>query len=294
MALLVVALATTLASNLIWRQNLWLHQVETQRNLAQARLLAIAGIDWARAVLADDFRTNNYDHKGEPWATKVPAMPVEGGEIAGGIEDEQSKWNLNNLLHSGQINQEQLAVFHKLLSQLQLPSTLAESLSDWLVSGNNTEQNGGEEYYYLALKPAYRSAHGELNDIDNLLRVRGFDPQTVDRLRPYVSTLPDYTEVNVNTASTTVISAVLLDFPPSEIQRIITERDRIPFISMEDFKTRLPSSEFASLFSVNNLDTKSQYFSVFIHARYGNVDTSSTALLYRAITWPTVVWQRFE
>ena len=39
-ALMVVALATTLASTLIWRQDQWLRQVETHRDLAQARLLA--------------------------------------------------------------------------------------------------------------------------------------------------------------------------------------------------------------------------------------------------------------
>ena len=60
MALLVVALATVLASTMIWRQDMWLRQVETRRDLAQARLLAIAGIDWARAVLADDSTDPNY------------------------------------------------------------------------------------------------------------------------------------------------------------------------------------------------------------------------------------------
>ena len=37
------------------------------------------------AVLAVDARSNRYDHLGEPWATRVPAMPAEGGEIGGSV-----------------------------------------------------------------------------------------------------------------------------------------------------------------------------------------------------------------
>ncbi|MFI4982214.1 MAG: type II secretion system minor pseudopilin GspK, partial [Nevskiales bacterium] len=201
MALLVVAMATALASNLIWRQDLWLRQIETQRDLAQARLLVTAGIDWARAVLAEDARTSHYDHKGEPWATKVPAMPAEGGEIAGGLEDEQGKWNLNNLVRNGQISQDDLVVLVNLLKQLQLPQTLAGALADWLDSDSEASPDGAEDPYYLALKTPYRAANRELDDLDNLLRVRGFDANTVERLRPYVSALPGYNPVNVNTAS---------------------------------------------------------------------------------------------
>jgi len=126
MALLVVALATVLASTMIWRQDMWLRQVETRRDLAQARLLAIAGIDWARAVLAEDARTSSTDHLGEPWATKVPAMPAEGGEIGGELADEQAKWNLNNLVRNGQVQPDSMAVLGRLLEQPGLPAKTRE------------------------------------------------------------------------------------------------------------------------------------------------------------------------
>ena len=82
MALLVVALATTLSTTLLWRQDMWLRQVEMQRDLAQTRLIADAGIEWGRAVLAYDARTSAFDHLGEAWAIKVPTSRVEGGAIA--------------------------------------------------------------------------------------------------------------------------------------------------------------------------------------------------------------------
>lgn len=294
MALLVVALATALASNLIWRQDLWLRQLETQRDLAQARLLVSAGIDWSRAVLAEDARTSHYDHKGEPWNTKVPAMPAEGGEVAGALADEQGKLNLNNLLRDGQISQDDVVVFRHLLTQLQLPTSLAGALADWIDSDSKTTSDGAEDPEYQALKPPYRAANRELSDIDNLLRVRGFEPGSIERLRPYVSALPGYNRININTASTIVISAVLHDFPPADIQQIVADRDRIPYIDLADFRKRLSRPDLAALPSVQRLDTRTSYFTASIHARYGNVETASSALLFRQNAWPTIVWRKSE
>ena len=294
MALLIVALTTALASTLIWRENLWLRHVETRRDLAQARLLAGAAIDWARAVLAEDARTNRYDHKGEPWATKVPTMPAEGGEIGGSISDEQAKLNLNNLVRNGQLSPPDLLVFQHLLSQLQLPSMLGATLVDWLDADSIVSADGAEDDFYLAAKPPHRAANRELTDIDNLLHVRGFTPDIVERLRPYVTALPGYNHVNVNTASAIVPAAVLYDFPSSEIQQIVADRDRIPYIDINDFRKRQQSPELGSLPSTERLDTRSIYFSVFVHARYGNADASANALVYRAQSWPTIVWQKFE
>jgi general secretion pathway protein K len=294
MALLVVALATVIASSMIERQNLWLRQLETRRDLAQARLLAIAGVDWARAILAEDVRTTAYDHLGEPWATKVPPMPAEGGEVGGGLTDEQGKWNLNNLVRNGQRSQDDLTMFRHLLGLLQLPPDLAATLADWLDADSDVSPGGAEDAYYLALNPPYRAANRELGDVDGLLHVRGFDANIVERLRPYVSALPGYNPVNINTADAIVLSAVLYDYPASEIQQIVAERKRIPYIDIGDFRKRVSIPDLASSPNTERLDTRSRYFSATIHARFGVAETALTALLDRQTGWPTIVWQKFE
>lgn len=294
MALLVVAAATIMATSLIWRQDLWLRQVETHRDLAQARLLTLAGIDWARAVLAEDARTSSIDHLGEPWATKVPAMPAEDGEIGGEMNDEQSKWNLNNLVRNGQTQPDAMAVLVRLLNQLQLPPSLAVALADWIDSDSDAAADGAEDSYYLGLKAPYRCANRELTDLDNLVRVRGFNSAIVERLRPYVSVLPGYNSVNLNTTSAIVLAAVLSELSIADAQQIITERNRIPFRDTGDFRNRLQRPDSANLGGAGQLDTRSRYFSVMIRSRYGNAETISTALLDRQTTWPAVVWQKFE
>jgi general secretion pathway protein K len=294
MALLVMALAATLATTLIARQDSWLRQQQTQRDRAQARLLTLAAVDWARAVLADDGRNNRYDHPGEPWATPVPAMPAEEGEIAGKIEDEQSRLNLNNLVRQGQASEVDLQIYLTLLQQLQLPGQLADSLLDWLDSNDEPGADGAENAYYLALKPAYPCANRELADLDELLRVRGYTPEIIERLRPYVTALPGYNPLNINTASALAISAVLHDLAYPEIQQIIAERERIPFKDITDFHHRMGKLDTAAHSSTERLDTRSQYFTVTIRARVGQADQGLVALLQRNLGWPTTRWQKFE
>ena len=294
MALLVVALATTLSSMMLWRQDVWLMQVESQRDLAQTRLIADAGIEWARAVLAFDARTSSFDHVGEPWAVKVPPSRVEGGEIGGEMTDEQGKWNLNNLLSGdGTISQKEQEVFRRLLRLLELPPALASTLADWLDADSVSSSDGAEDAYYLALSPPYRSANRLLSDVDGLLRVRGFNAAVVERLRAHVTALPGYHRVNMNTASAMVLAALVPDLSLSEVQQLLVQRKNIPFRDFTDFRTRLPRPEIAAYSA--QLYTRSRYFSVRIRARYERISVVTEALLDRqGIDWPAIVWQRYE
>jgi general secretion pathway protein K len=294
MALLVVALATTLSSMMLWRQDIWLRQVETQRNLAQTRLIAGAGIAWARAVLAYDARTSSFDHAGEAWAIKVPPSSVEGGEIGGEVTDEHARWNLNNLLAGdGGSNVQEQEVLRRLLRLLQLPPVLASTLADWLDKDSDTSPDGAEDAYYLALSPPYRSANRALSDVDGLRRVRGFDADVVERLRPHVTALPGYHRVNVNTAGAMVLAALVPDLSLAEVQELVVLRKNIPFRDFVDFRSRLPRPEIVA--NPARLDTRSRYFSVRIRARYERTAVATEALLDRqGIDWPAIVWQKYE
>jgi general secretion pathway protein K len=294
MALLVVALATTLSSMMLWRQDVWLRQVEAQRDLAQTRLIAGAGVEWARAVLAYDARTSSSDHLGEAWAVKVPPSRVEGGEIGGEMTDEQGKWNLNNLISGdGSINAKEQDVFGRLLRMLALPAALAPALADWLDADNVPVPDGAEDAYYLALSPPYRSANRLLSDVDGLLRVRGFSDGVVERLRPHVTALPGYHRVNVNTASAMVLAALIPDMSLSEVQQLLVLRKTIPFKDFADFRTRLPRPEITV--DATQFDTRSRFFSVQLRARYGRAAISTEAMLDRqGIDWPAIVWQKYQ
>jgi general secretion pathway protein K len=235
---------------------------------------------------------SNVDHLGEPWALRLPPMPVENGELVGQIEDQQGKFNLNNLVTQGKINVAQLAHFRNLLATLGLPAELGDALADWIDADSQPQpRDGAEDAYYLALNPPYLAANRPLVDIDELALVRGFDDNVRARLRPYVSALPTATAVNVNTAPAEVIAAVIdgLDFGGAQL--LVAQRDRAYFLSTGDFLTRLPRGVEAA---TSDISVGSDYFMATLRVTIGGAQARGTALLARRGSgWPDIVWRKY-
>lgn len=293
LVLMIVALATVLATYLAQQQQLWQRQVASQFDRAQARRLGIAGIDWARAVLADDVRANITDHDGEMWTMRLPAMPVDNGEVIGVIEDRQGRFNLNDLVRNGASSPADILKFQRLLSLLGLPAELAVALADWLDSNSETQYPGGaEDNYYLALAQPYRCANRSLVELGELTLIKGFNEKIIERLRPYVSVLPVSMPINANFASAEVFAAVMPDISLSEARGVVQQRRGHPFKDFNDFKLRLPRGGGAV--SPTDFSVNSEFFWVTGRARVGDSQVTTQALLQRAGGWSIVVWQSVE
>jgi general secretion pathway protein K len=277
-AVLVVALATSTAAYILWHQSLWLRQVENLTARAQADALARAAAAWAAAIIADD--DPGVDHPGEIWARRMPPFHAEGAELAGGITDEQAKFNVNNLASEGGANPRELVAFQRLLGAIGLPAALADGVVDWLDADDaQTPPNGAEDQHYLALDPPYRAANRRIAALAELARVKGFDAGAVARLEPFVTALPVETPVNVNTASTTVLSALLPGLGPEDLARIVERRRRQPFASRDDFVRALPARAAAGVDA--QIDVRSRYFRAEATVQLGRVTTGYRALFER-------------
>jgi len=277
-AVLVVALATSTASFVLWQQSLWVRQVENITARAQADAIARAGADWVAQILFADDRT--IDHLGEPWARPIPPLPAETAELAGAIADEQAKFNVNNLVRDGATSPTDLVAFQRLLSNLGLPAALADTLIDWIDPDDNvTQPSGAEDLYYLALDPPYRAANRPVVDVAELVRVKGFTPEIVARLAPYITALPRDTPVNVNTASAVVLQAIAPNMGNAEAAVAVEKRNAQPFRDRRDFIRLLPKPPASSIDTL--IDVKSRYFSSEITVRLGRVTVSYRALFDR-------------
>lgn len=288
MVLLIVAMATTIAAFMAQQQGFWQRAVENGRDRAQARRIAEAGIDWARAVLADDAAANQFDDGHEMWAMKLPAIPLEGGEVQGTIFDQQGLFNLNNMVNNGVTSAAYLARFQRLLSALGLPQELGSALADWMDADSVTAENGAEDGYYLSLSKPYRCANRPLSDIGELAWVKGFDAGIIKRLQPFVSVLPESnTTVNVNFAPPEVLMAVLPGLTLQDARQMATKIRTTPYKTMADFLQQLPKS--VSQDSTMSLSVSSQYFMVTGYATQGDGASSVHALLHRGGIWATQV-----
>ncbi len=286
LVMLVVTLATTLAIYIANQQTLWQRQVESQFERAQARQLGMAGINWARAVLAEDQRTTTIDSDKEIWALRLPAIPVEGGEVIGAIEDRQGLYNLNNVASN-------VAQFQRLLNVLGLPEELAATLADWEDADSDTLPGGAEDNYYLGLAQPYRAANRSLAEIGELIKVKGYDSKTIDTLRPFVTVLPaTRTAINVNFAPAEVLVAVVEGLSLSDARALVQMRQNEPFRDKVSFKQLLPQA--GKNVMDDQVDVKSDFFWVTGRATVGKSQVLTQALLQRAVNWPSVVWQSVQ
>ena len=292
LAMGVVALAAMAATAMMITQSTWSRESELTADHVQAQTLVLAGVDWARAVLSDDRRLGNIDHLGEPWALRLPPMSVETGELAGYIEDQQGLFNLNNLVKGGKVNVVQLGHFQRLLSLLDLPAALSGTLVDWIDADSEPQPQGGaEDETYLALQPPYLAANRPLTDLAELALVRGFDDGVRARLRPFVSALPAFTAVNVNTAPPEVLAAVIDGLGLDGARELIAQRDRAYFRDSNDLIRHLPQGV---LVAVENISFGSDYFMTTLRVTIGSAQARGTALLARGAvgSWPAIVWRK--
>jgi general secretion pathway protein K len=245
---------------------------------AQADSVARAATQWASAILAED--DPSVDHLNETWARRLPPVPAEGATLVGAITDEQAKFNINNLVRGAAPSPTDVAVLQRLLEQLGLPAGLADAIVDWVDPDDSvTQPAGAEDLDYLAREPAYRAPNRALADIGELAHVKGMTPEALARLTPHLTALPEETPVNVNTASATLLAALVPSLTPADAARLVESRGRSPFRTPEEFERALPRSAAAGI--AGPIDVKSRFFSAEASVRVGRVTTGYRALIER-------------
>jgi general secretion pathway protein K len=272
LAMGVVAAASIAAVAMLSSQSIWSRHAELNAEHVQAQALVHAGVDWARALLSDDRRASNVDHLGEPWALRLPPVPVDNGELAGQIDDQQGAFNLNNLVRDGAPSLAHVAQFTRLLQILGLPEELAASLLRWL-------------------RPPEPAPARRLIDVAELVLVQGFDEAARLRLRPFVTALPRFTAVNVNTAAPEVLAAVVRELELDDARALAVQRSRAYFRNRADFLAQLPPGTVAG---ANDVATSSDFFMASVRVTIGGAQARGNALLAREQTgWPVVVWRKY-
>ena len=314
MAMLIVALATSVAAYAAWQQNLWVRQSENLGTQAQALAVSRAALYFGRLVLIEDLKNQNTagnDHLDEAWAKYQLVTPVEGGSVSGKIEDQQGLFNINNLGATDPNERAlQLKWFTALLAALDLPTALAVALEDYVDADN---QGPMEDLAYLGKPEPYRTANQPVQSVDELNRVEGFDEKVMAKLKPFIAAIPEITPpaqgalaptipvtpLNVNTAPVEVLDAV---FGKGNGAQIETLRKKAPFKDFTEFQTQAagflpppnPQDPTAHPWNTTNVDMKSHYFFVAAVSQFGNTKNGLVALVHRvnATEWPIVVWQK--
>lgn len=296
MALLTIALVAGLAAAALGRLAVAVDSALGRHDQAQARQLARATIDWARMLLAEDARTSSVDHLRESWATLAPPTPVAEGEVAGGIHDLSGRINLNDLLTGSGDDEVAIARFGRLLEIVGVAradtAPLLAALLDWLDADDLARSPGGAEAAWYGVQPhPRRPANAPLVRVEELAQVRGYTPELIARLAPFVAALPAGGRVNVNTAPAEVLAASVPGLTLDAARVLVAERERAWFRDVADFRARLHRDDWGLEADTTQIDVRSKYFVASVRARFGVALVRLDVLLDRSENWPAIVWQ---
>jgi general secretion pathway protein K len=270
-AMLVVAATATLVAGVFWQQNLLARQAENELSYAQAKWLLRGAMDWARVILREDMRTSSVDHAGEPWAVSLAETRLNEGDgrdpvyLAGQIRDEQAKFNLRNLVGPGGVIAREMEAFRRLLALLNVNEAMAGAI-------------------------AQRMLEVRLGSVDDLLALPGIDPALVERLRPFVTVLPQATPINANTAPAEVLAARIDNLALADARRLVESRDRAHFKDVADALHRLGELGLAA--GEGELAVSTRFFLVEGDVSYRRARLHGRALVRRSANLVETLWLR--
>ena len=277
-AMLITAMATMIAANLAWDNALDVRRTMVLLSRDQALQIALGAESWVIGILHQDLEDSQTDHLAEIWATELPGLPIEGGEVFGAVADLQGRFNINNLIDAnGVIDEASLEQFRRLLNALGLDQRFAGIAADWLDHDIDASfPDGAEDSIYTGMIPPYRAANQALSSISELAALDGMDKLTFNTLQPHITALPGRTTINVNTATGAVLQSLDENMTLADVESLLAEREAGGFTDIQN--------SFASIVTpdvINQIDESTQYFQLKVVVRIDRVRITLYSVLQR-------------
>ncbi|HEX9022632.1 MAG TPA: type II secretion system minor pseudopilin GspK [Geobacteraceae bacterium] len=295
LTLVVTALMVALTAELMYQVSVDTSLSRSFRDGQQASLLAESGITGAMKLLQVSLASQGYS---SPSLLAKPfAWEDEIGSIAVNIADENGKICLNGLvLPNGTVDDFTMNALKRLGQRLQIPDDCWNALADWLDSDDQPRPGGAETSYYKTLNPPYAAHNAKLATLSELSLVKGFTPDIIARLRPFVTIYFDQpnaplANITINTAPLEVLTALDSRIDDSMANRIIEARNLQPFTSPGDL-SRVDGQIAAAL--TGRVIVKGTVFRVTSVAKVGDAARTVEAVVMVTVGLPAILsWQEY-
>lgn len=308
LATLILILALTLIlGNIFYRHQIDVSQATGSLHGDQAVLLAISGENWARDLLFAANDDSTTDHFDEDWAQAVPLMPVNGGTLSGCLVDLESRINLNNFASysNASLKAERQST---VMGLVKLWETLLRDrgflvdqkrvpvIIDWLDKGDSLiSPAGAEQSDYSSFDPPRFPANTMVSDTAELAAMAGYSLAEVQRLKPWISALPEPTTINVNTAPVAVLMALSDGMGRDFVELVLDGR---PFLTLQDFyqaidiQLRVGEPAVAVRWPDKLVDVKSDFFQLNLEVTLGQSKLEVKSIMHRRQSGPPAVIRR--
>ncbi|MEQ8955778.1 MAG: type II secretion system minor pseudopilin GspK [Gammaproteobacteria bacterium] len=222
--------------------------------------------------------------------------------------DLQGRFNLNNLGAYQQesfqndltsLNSSVADTYLNLLAILELDAfdERAAVIVDWIDADDELVYIGSaEDQDYSIGRTPRMAANAPIVSVSELVTIKGYSAADLSMLRPYITALPNRTEVNVNTASPTVLLALLPGLDQYIVDAIVENR---PFED-QDFFYELVSDQTGSMTVEETrqqlpqglIGVTTDYFELNARVSLAGMDMGLTSILYRRPDGEVMTLQR--
>jgi len=169
-------------------------RVETQlamnsNNETEMEWMARSGVELAEYTLGQEMSTpgpgQRFDALNQKWAggeddtndaltaITLTNVPLGHGKFSVKITDTERKLNINTSVNNEAMMTQALILIGADASDIP---TIIGSIQDWIDRDDNTHVNGAESEYYRTLDPPYSAKNGPIDDLSELLLVKGVSP----------------------------------------------------------------------------------------------------------------------
>lgn len=190
-------------------------------------------------------------------------------EVKGEVYDLQALFNINNLN-----NEIYKPMFYTLISKIdakikkQQIMYIVAACNNW-ISGMQTAENGSDTWLdqYLKQRPTYLPSYQPMQSISELRTVYGVNAKIYNSLQPYLTALPEITQININTARKKVLAALSSNQKDEIINNIIKIRGTNPIKNLSKITKLLEEAKISPVL----LTTDSTYYLVIAKTKTTNL-----------------------
>ncbi|MER1973403.1 MAG: type II secretion system minor pseudopilin GspK [Psychrobacter alimentarius] len=193
-----------------------------------------AGQQLALTMIRADNKLNDTDSAQDIWAQPIPPYALGGHSIGIEVRDEASRFNINNLYQNGAVDTAAVAMFQRLLTQLNLEPDIAIAVLDYQDSDSEVYKDGGAEDAVYTQQSNTTLTNQSFVSIDQLQEVRGVTAEALKTLRPYITAVPYFVPVNVNTANPVLLAALMDGGTSEQMQGLVDMRSKQAIATIDD------------------------------------------------------------
>ncbi|MBE7414129.1 MAG: type II secretion system minor pseudopilin GspK [Deltaproteobacteria bacterium] len=277
-ALVILAVLAAIVTEFVYRVHVSTSRASNFADGQKAALLAGKGVELAQEAVKEMLKSGPniaIDKDG-----LIFTASEGGASVVVRVHDELGKASLRTVYPNGVENGRTHPVLSRLLEGLRIKGRegLEDALADWIDGDDQPRAYGAEgPEHYLRLKSPYEARNGYPGSLGELLMIRGFTPEVLATLKPFISPYNTDGLVNVNTATMEVLLALSEEMTEELASNLITRRMERPFRDRSEIM-KVPGFEDAGYGLMDGIRVESRIFSVHSNAASGEVSREIEAV----------------